>query len=291
MKTPLTAVIPISNYNSHADNIKAILEIGSLHGVELILVMDNQPNEAFEALCHIATKLKIDGRVIQDNSGNPGGARNSGKRLATRHWITFWDCDDFPIIEEVIKLVKDAETAQADIAIGAFEIENLQNGILSRHDMNLKAPQVNVGLNPGMWRMIFRHDALQSVNFPNLSMAEDQVFIQRVINQNLKVIFRKYAVYRYRIGVKDQLTSDVNRKKDLAAANNLAMSEYDSRGNQRKMAITMLMRQKLTILKSSDISIRLRFSLISSLIKILFFNPEILVHLIIRKYLNLRKMG
>lgn len=290
MKTPLTAVIPISNYDAHTDNIKAILEMGNLHGVELILVMDNQPNQAFEALCHIATKLKIDGRVIQDNSGNPGGARNSGKRFATRHWITFWDCDDFPIIEEVIKLVKDAETAQADIAIGAFEIENLRNGILSRHDMNLKAPQVNVGLNPGMWRMIFRHDALQGVNFPNLSMAEDQIFIQRVINQNLKVIYRNYAVYRYRTGVNNQLTSDVKRKKDLTAANNLATNEYNPQGKHRKMALTMLMRQKLTILKTSDISIRLRFHLVSSLLRILFLNPEILIHLTIQKYSNLRKM-
>jgi glycosyltransferase involved in cell wall biosynthesis len=290
MKTPLTAVIPISNYDAHAENIKAILEIGTLHGVELILVMDNQSNQAFEALCNIATKMNIDGRVIQDNSGNPGGARNSGKLLATRHWITFWDCDDYPILEEVTRLVMDAETTKAEVAIGAFEIENLRNGIFVRHVMNLKAPQVNVGLNPGIWRMIFRYDVLKGINFPNLSMAEDQVFIQRVINQNLKVIFRNYAVYRYRTGVNNQLTSDVKRKKDLTAANSLATNEYNPQGKQRKMAITMLMRQKLTILKTSDISIRLRFHLVRSLLRILFLNPEILIHLTIQKYSNLRKM-
>ena len=290
-KTLLTAVIPISNYQSHSDNVEAVLKRVALFGVEVILVLDNQPKQAFDNLLQIVTAMKIEARVIQVNSNSPGGSRNSGMQLATRKWIAFWDCDDFPVIEETIRLMQDAETSHANIAVGNYEVEDLRTHKVVIKDMNLRSPQIGIGLNPGIWRMIFQNEVLTGIKFPELSMGEDQVFIQRVINQETRIIFRNYVVYRYRTGVSSQLTSNFKWTRDIVPAHELAVAEYNPRGKLRKMAITMLFRQELTILKYPGSPLKEKLLLCLSLLKKIIKRPELLIELVLLKFHNLREKG
>lgn len=289
MKTPLSVVIPISNYQIHADNIKSILESASLFGVEVILVLDNQPKQAFENLRQIIKHLKIEGRVIQEEFNNPGGSRNSGMQLASRRWIAFWDCDDFPLIDETIKLIKDAESANAKIAIGCYEVEYIQTRKVVIQEMNLRHPQIGIGLNPGIWRMIFNKETITDIEFPQLSMGEDQVFLQRVINRESKIIFRKHVVYRYRIGVISQLTDSPERRRDIVPAHKLAVSEYNPHGEMRKMAQTMLVRQELTILRYPGMTLREKILLGQSLLKKIGQQPEVIIALLLSRFHSLRE--
>lgn len=283
INTQLTAVIPISNYKFNADNLEAILRRASLFGIEVILVLDNQPKSALYALREITKLLKIDAKIVQVNFNNPGSARNSGKRLATRKWVAFWDCDDLPKIEEIIKLIEEAEISHASLAIGNFEIENVRSHSLVIQDLHLKSPQIVTGLNPGVWRMVFLRSALENIDFPDLSMGEDQVFFQRVINKEIDIIFRNYIVYRYRTGIKNQLTSSDNHKKDIIAAHELAVAEYNPYGVFRQIANTMLLRQELTILKYKRSPAKVKLLVAISLLKKTFFNPQIIVQLVIQK--------
>lgn len=284
MKTPLTAVIPISNYQIHAENIEFILESASKFGIEVILVLDNQPHQAFDRLFQIIKHLKIEGRVIQEEFDNPGGSRNCGLQFSTRKWIAFWDCDDFPLIEEVIKLIKDAESANARVAIGNYEVEDLRTHKIVIQKMNLKSPQVDIGLSPGIWRMIFSRDAIIGIQFPQLSMGEDQVFLQRVINYETKIIFRNRVVYRYRTGVNSQLTANPHRRRDIAPAHELAVAEYNPNGEMRIMAQTMLVRQALTILKYPGTTLSEKFLLGQSVLKNIGKQPAIIIALALSRF-------
>lgn len=283
IKSPLTVVIPISNFQIHAKNIESILESASKFGIEVILVLDNQPQQAFDQLLQIIKHLKIEGKVIREEFNNPGGSRNSGLQLASRKWIAFWDCDDFPLIEEAIKLIQDAESSNARVAVGNYEVEDLRTHNVVIQKMNLKSPQIDTGLNPGIWRMIFSKDALIGNEFPQLSMGEDQVFLQRVINHEPMVIFRNRVVYRYRTGVNSQLTDSPKRRRDLVPAHELALAEYNPHGEMRKMAETMLVRQELTMLKYPGISISEKILLAQSLLGKIGKQPEIMRALVLSK--------
>lgn len=291
MKSPLTVVIPISNYQIHADNINAILESVSIYGIEVILVLDGQPKEAFDNLHQIITALKIDGRVIQEQFNNPGATRNLGMKLVTRKWVAFWDCDDFPSIKETIKLMTDAESANAKIAIGNYEVEDLRTQRVVIQPMNLRSPQIGIGLNPGIWRMIFKNEVLTGIEFPQLSMGEDQVFLQRVINQETRIIFRNYVVYRYRTGVGSQLTGNTKRIREIVPAHALAVAEYNPHGELKAIALTMLIRQETTILKYPGSSLKEKILHSLSLLKKMTKNPKILIGMVLSSVQSLREKG
>lgn len=289
MKTPLAVVIPISKFEHNSENINAILKQSSKFQIEVILVLDNQKNLAFENLTWLITELNLEAKIVKVNSNNPGGARNLGKQLATRKWIAFWDCDDLPLISETIKLIEEAEKSQADIAVGNYEVEDIRTNRVVIQDLNLRSPQIGIGLNPGIWRMIFLKEFLADVEFPELSMGEDQVFLQRAINQECNFIVRNFVVYRYRTGIPSQLTRNIDRSKDIVPAHELAVAEFNPRGKLRKMTMTMLIRQELTILKKSECVPKIQTNLIISLLKKIFLSPEILLEVLIYKLVSLRR--
>ncbi len=270
ISSKLSAVVPISNYEQHKANIESILISAAANNVEMILVLDSEPNDAYEDLKHLTKKMKNGQVVLKVNYGNPGSTRNYGMKRATRDWLTFWDCDDYPLIESILESIEEAEFNSSDICIGGYLVEEASTKSLKRVGLKGKNIETQIGINPGLWRMTFRREFIAEINFPELSMAEDQVFIQRVLNNNPKITYFDGDTYNYRVGILNQLTANPKKRLDLKRAHELSSREYNSRINSREITSTMLVRQELSILKYLNYSIVDRIQLIISLIKKIF---------------------
>lgn len=263
----LSAVIPISNYAQHKANIESILTSVAAYDVEMILVLDSEPNNVYEELVLLTKSINNKHKVLKVVCGNPGSARNYGKRRATRDWVTFWDCDDFPIIDSILESIEAAEVNSGDICIGDYLVEDASTKSVKSVSLKEKNLETQIGINPGLWRMTFKRALINDVDFPELSMAEDQVFIQRVLNKNPKISYIRGENYKYRVGITNQLTTNPNKRLDLRRAHEISSREYDPSVKARDVTSTMLVRQEFSILKYLNNSMIERVQVIISLIK------------------------
>jgi hypothetical protein len=274
LTSDLSAIIPVGDFVKHKDNITKIIQQSSEIGIQLIIVIDNQAQSVFVDAVSLFRDLKGNGSVVRSESGNPGGSRNLGLSRATRNWVTFWDCDDAPDATQVVEMTSNQGVAECDVLIGSYEVQNLLNLQVSKHQIELNHWKIDVGLNPGIWRFVFRREFIANLTFPDLRMGEDQVFLQRVFSRNPFVCVSQLTIYKYRINVPSQLTSEKSNIKSLIEANQLALDEYRILSKKSRIIDAMLIRQFLTLSKhSSSITSSARYIL--SALYLLVKNPKI----------------
>ena len=270
----LSAIIPVGDFMKHRDNITRIIQESTEMGIELIIVIDNQAESVFMDAASLFRDLKGNGSVIRAESGNPGGSRNLGLSRATNNWVTFWDSDDAPDAIKVIEMTSSLGVAECDVLIGSYEVQDLIKRELDKREIEANRWKIDVGLNPGIWRFVFKREFVINLFFPELKMGEDQVFLQRVFSKNPRVCVSHLTVYRYRINVPSQLTSEKNNIKSLIEANQLAMEEYRVLSTKSRIIDAMLVRQFLTLSKHSSSMIKSAKYLFSAFC-LLVKNPEI----------------
>ena len=204
----LSAIVPITlmagRLNLLSDWVNSInhkqIEILLIHdiadvetGLELKEMLESNKNEKIT--------------LIEGVFGSPGNARNEGLLLAKGEWVTFWDCDDKPEVEEVLKTLENTVMNIAlDVLIGEYNVLNLKSGTLTKKipsDKNL----LNLAFNPGIWRMVFRRETIKNQKFTSFKMAEDQNFISSIELPALKCKWVDRVFYTYYIGNNGQLTS------------------------------------------------------------------------------------
>jgi glycosyltransferase involved in cell wall biosynthesis len=248
----ISAIIPIIDFPRHSANILTIIKSAHEMNIELILILDSQPQFVYEQVVLTLGNLSTKGIVASVNSGNPGGARNIGLSLAKTDWIVFWDCDDLPNIFNVLDMIMQSEGDGSQVVIGNYEKEELQTKKITAISNNPKFWQIDVGLNPGIWRFAFKKEIIGSTRFPELKMGEDQVFLQRIFAKNPKVRVYDQIVYRYRLGLPNQLTSNHKNMNDLISSNVIARSELKEQELYLDTVTAMIIRQSLTLSKVSN---------------------------------------
>lgn len=150
--------------------------------------------------------------MISGDFKNPGEARNAGIAITEGQWVVFWDADDQPKIDAYISSVR--EKSQCSLVVGNFEIIDFNGKKIKSFDS--KDALRKVGINPGIWRFIFRRELLEGIEFPAISLGEDQVFLAHIFSKHPSWGYVEDVFYSYRVGVEGQLTSAirVNRVKD-----------------------------------------------------------------------------
>lgn len=272
----LCSVITVSNYDEHKSNLLEIFLSLRGYNLEVVVIGDCLATHSLQEIEDALNYFELTGQVIYSSANNPGGSRNLGIRMSRSAWLTFWDCDDLPVVPAYLSLLEKTIKEGSTIGIGAFEIEEIDSGRLTASEILQDLDFEGIGLNPGIWRMVFNRHILDEVSFPDLSMGEDQVFLQRVLNKNPRITFDVSTVYRYRRGISTQLTRKIDKKRDLLKANAIALREYDGKSQNRKITKTMLIRQGITILRIRKVSHREMFTTITNLISHSITDPGIL---------------
>lgn len=278
--TSLSAIVPITNYFQHKNNIEKIINHCLSKSIELILVLDKQSNESHEDLIKLIKPLKEHGIVLQSDSGNPGGARNTGIDSARSDWITFWDCDDEPQVDQVIELISTPKSSDFEVLVGSYQTRNLGNQKVSTRAANEAKWEVKLGLNPGIWRFVFRRDVIREIRFPEARMGEDQIFLQRIFSTDPEVMLSDDITYIYRVNVPNQLTGEHSNLKDLVTVNRLSTLEFDPKAKYSLFSRTMIARQLLTLSRNANLGILARFGYLAKATNLLARNPIIFFTLV-----------
>jgi len=225
---------------------------------------DDSTGEELELICEKYDSVTL----VQGQFGNPGSARNAGLEICTGSWISFWDCDDEPKVNEFLVLIDKIESTKPDISFGRFKVFNENSKLVKESPTWSSAVDKNleiVGRNPGIWRVIFSRDLLKNMAFEPLRMAEDQIYIAEAIVKASKVTFFDNLIYTYFTGFDYHLTKNRLALQDLLPAFNQT-SKMIRVSNREVHPFLQLMavRQLISGLKFG--TLRTRIGLIKSVI-------------------------
>ena len=272
----LTAIIPVLNPALHYKTLTDIL-INSKNAVDIIFVIDNS-NELsvkdLETLDSLENSPYGTALIVQGTFGNPGSARNFGLKFVKSEWITFWDADDRVSPKIYCDLIN--KNTCADVIVGEFEtVRGTSRRVSSTSNL------IELAVNPGLWRIIFRKSFFGDVEFPPLRMGEDQILLMHLNLDNARLVFSKEVLYEYNSMVAGQLTRSPAALLELEQSVSLA-SECLKKLSNHPYRSLILTRLNLTVLKQSHIPLSIK---IRSLIS-LFGKSQVLA---IPKIINSRR--
>jgi len=276
--TPLLSlVVPLRNITGKSKNLERWLGSSELCKIEVILVEDIDDPSTTQVLNDLMNHLgSAQVKLISAKFGSPGAARNAGKAIAKGKWIAFWDADDrgYPEVAVDVLGIEQVDTT-VDIIVFSFETRDWNSdAILSREHVDSSESNLDdIASNPGIWRMIFKAEFIKNLDFPNYRMAEDQVFLARVNNQNPRTRFVDRVVYTYYRSVPGQLTTSISAVSDLSQSIK-DMNELCSLSSKSTLNFELYVRQCISGIRHAKPSDKASF--IFSLWSFFLIKPSIL---------------
>ena len=256
----LTIVIPVRNMAGKLKPLEESITTALSAGIKVIVVHDKDDDLTEAELRTFFVnqdQTKMD--LLTGVYNSPGGARNAGVQRVTTEWLTFWDADDSPVVENLIKLHEVVELNSADVGIGGYADTNSIVKSVSRLCMT-EPPELNsVALAPGIWRMVFRSKLIATLPFQSLLLAEDQLLLSDIQITRRKIVFQNAIVYNYLSGNPDSLTGQRRKTEDLviSISHILVNISNETSISQREFDWIMLAKQSLTLLKYGSVQNRI----------------------------------
>jgi hypothetical protein len=260
----LTLIIPVSGDIPNLQNLKLSIQKATefKSEVDIILLFDEKntkrSNQNWEEISNwIPAYIK----TYRRSFSSVGAARNFGISETTSSWITFTDADDVNFVDNFVTMLYEANSSESEIAIGEFELVNAKSGRKISQEKtiyNLDSFQLNFGLSLGIWRCAFKLESIKGVRFPDLNMAEDQIFLARYFNSNRRVHISRSVVYKYFVGNTGSLTDKVEQVRKIELAIPISMHlARKTKGTYSQLLDTIAISQILTGIKHGTLQTQL----------------------------------
>jgi hypothetical protein len=149
-----------------------------------------------------------------------------------------------------------ADNSGSDVTLGDFQrLDSSSAKVTLKEISNRQKPLESVAINPGLWRFAFKSDLLSTTKFPDLSMAEDQIFLADVLDKSGNLSYFQEVVYEYWNHPSGQLTKNVEKIGQL----NIAVEYFYKKYKARKCLplLIVIIRLTATVLKKSNLTERL----------------------------------
>jgi glycosyltransferase involved in cell wall biosynthesis len=211
----LLIIVPVTKMANKLENLQTWLSKTTNQEVKILIVHDIADEPTSLELKEIVSKfssLKIE--LIEKKLNSPGLARNLGLARANFEWISFVDSDDLVDVSELLNMISKSPL-DAEIVIGNYKVSS-SKGTKSMKTSEFIDPKMNVAMNPGIWRMIFRQEVIGMTRFSKYKMGEDQLFLLDIDFFRRSLFFSNLVPYTYFQNVEGQLTSDRQSVKDIS---------------------------------------------------------------------------
>ena len=257
----ISIIIPIGSFITDKRNIYRTLNECKHIEFEVLLIMDGASYKEQKEISEYISENNLDNvSLLNSNSRNPGSARNIGLDKANGDWIVFWDSDDIPMPEALFQMILKNQEINNDILVGQYETIFLSSEEKNKRNTDLNSSTHSVSdliLDPGIWRMAFRRNCISDSRFPNLSMAEDQVFLSKILISNKQIGFHNEIVYNYVKGGINQLTKNPAALKDLRNSLNLILDMFTAAKPSDKAFLKIFIsKQFITLIKLGNLNLK-----------------------------------
>jgi glycosyltransferase involved in cell wall biosynthesis len=245
----LCAVIPISRMAGKLELFKSWVLEGQDYSIFFVIVHDWRDQETENELISFLSTLKSERYAyVSSKFGSPGMTRNAGISNTVGEWIAFWDSDDLPNLKNVMAAIS-ASGNHDEVLIGNYEIFESTNNVITEVNLGTNW-QKSVARNPGLWRMVFRRDAIGKTIFSDLLMGEDQLFLIEfhIFERRVKIYREKF--YSYQTMQDHQATKNRSSLSELTRCLKLTRNQIGTlQTNNLIYYQRMFIRQSLTALK------------------------------------------
>lgn len=243
----LSAIIPVGGFPNGDALLKSWVLPQLPRGLEIIIVLDSDDELVRQSVQQLLHSKPEDVRLEISQNRNPGSAREVGLRASKGKWVCFWDADDLPEVSTIWRNVISSENQDADIIAGRYRMINFKTKNQIEYSWAKHDQVMNLYINPGLWRFVFKRKILEKVSFPPLKMGEDQVFLFRSINASTHMNFVDDFFYNYYQYPSGQLTKLNGNFGDLIKSRDLCMEEYSL--TRKRYILLAIYRQDLTLIK------------------------------------------
>lgn len=255
----ISAIVPIAGFPNGTKQIESWISNSDLRSFEVILVIDSAQdrtrNETLEIAQRIGALTKV--QVLVSESRNPGGSRNLGLEAASGDWVVFWDCDDAPNPSQFLEMISQAIEINAQIAVGEFAIQSGVQRLDKTFDSHSTENVLEIiALNPGLWRFALKSDLAKRTKFPDLMMAEDQIYLANIFEREPNLYIFKENVYTYWRYQSNQLTVSVSALNQLISALDVFINKYKNR--QCTPILMVITRLTISAVKKAGIQVKIQ---------------------------------
>ena len=247
-KNLLSAVVPVTSIETRWPQIASWLE-QTPDNTRIIFVHDSDNESERLKLKENLRNVVFDNYEIHEvNFKSPGMSRNFGLSKVKSEFVCFWDSDDLPIVENISNCITNF-LPNIEIVVNQYETRFKGKYEKIVHSEDYKVEDLFVR-SPGLWRMVFRTSILKDIQFPNLIMAEDQIFLLLLDLYSRNVFFSQNKIYQYIKGDPKQLTNETAALQTLPSAFKEVLSKTKSqRGMKVDLRNIVLFRLMLTSFK------------------------------------------
>lgn len=256
MSPTVSVVCPVKNMEGRLQNLNSWLKACDSH-LQIILVCDSCTDKTVEELQKMRESLPSHQiEIIEGVYGSPGGARNAGFERARNEWVIFWDSDDIGSPKDLISGLATQSGDLLDAVVFGYDIysgDAAKSNWTSWPTTQEKSMEM-LSLNPGIWRICFRRSSIINLKFPNLNMAEDQLFINDFMQKLPNLEFSNAVTYKYFVNVSNQLTSNKSALVDLREAATLLAATLNAVSGAQKFTLRIYGKVLITQMKKCNVS-------------------------------------
>lgn len=244
----ITALIPIHDWSRVKGNLNSVLNLSGISKFNVVLIADSLSLEEQTDLVDLASSSQAKVQVIRFVDFNSAAkSRNIGLCEIHTKYLCFWDSDDLPIVEGYLSLMEQMNEKNLDIAIG--QLSRVDTSDL-KSDASTESNTKDLwdfGMDPGFTRILYRSEMISKNEFPLITLAEDLVFLCRVLLVVKKYEIYSTLVYEYRIGQPTQSTSKFLNPKDQFEAIGMLEDLAESERREIVKKLILLIRLKLIL--------------------------------------------
>lgn len=263
----LTVIIPIGGKSPSTEVLLSWMTADILKKIKIILILDGLEIETSSNFYKSLDKLISSNlRILETDCKNPGGARNRGISLVDTPWMAFWDSDDIPEVDHVLRAILESPPSRTVIR-GGYSLQDIKNGriVVFEEEKLTNDMSILFQSGPGLWRYIFKTESVLNVRFPELSMAEDQIYLFKALTSAESIAEDSRIFYTYQMNNSNQLTNSRNKLKDLFAAFELLVDVYNTNPTNKTSSFEMIIaRMLLTTRLNPILFVKTIFSFLST---------------------------